>query len=408
MKFFTKLLATLIFIVAANCNWAQRAINRIEDCFNTLTMHSFGTEGRLNNVCVVDSAYYSNYINGQDFKYYYFYDNNSHLIYEFSLKRMHQNAPWIDFMRQWYTYDANDNLILRYAETWSNTMEFWHEAFRETYTFDANNNMTESISEGYCGLGCGLENAEKLIFIYDENQNLTTRFLYGWIDGAWSLQARGVYSYDSNNNNTEMLYQFWNLETTSWTTVTKDVYYYDSYNNLIEIVWLDWNQTSLEWDNFWRYIYSYDANNNRIELLWLVPSSFDSEWDNYIKETYTYDSNNILLFERSQNWNYDDEVWEDDWHSILYNSCNSTLVSELDLTDFTLYPNPSNGQYKIVSEVKEGGTIEVFNFSGQKVFSQRFKSLRQLDIDISNQTNGIYVLKVNCKEDVWSMLLLKQ
>ena len=57
----------------------------------------------------------------------------------------------------------------------------------------------------------------------------------------------------------------------------------------------------------------------------------------------------------------------------------------------TIYPNPSNGRYTIKGNSIT--SIEVYNVTGEIIF-QSLSNNQQTDIDLSNQTNGIYFMKI--------------
>ncbi|WP_329806993.1 LamG-like jellyroll fold domain-containing protein [Flavobacterium facile] len=71
-----------------------------------------------------------------------------------------------------------------------------------------------------------------------------------------------------------------------------------------------------------------------------------------------------------------------------------------------IYPNPSNGIFAI--ETQEDSTVEVFDMIGKKVYSNKV-SVGSSNIDLSNYTNGIYLLTVtNQKGNLNTFKLIKQ
>jgi hypothetical protein len=71
-----------------------------------------------------------------------------------------------------------------------------------------------------------------------------------------------------------------------------------------------------------------------------------------------------------------------------------------------IYPNPSNGIFAI--ETQEDSTVEVFDMIGKKVYSNKV-SVGSSTIDLSNYTNGIYLLTVtNQKGNLNTFKLIKQ
>ncbi|HSY76410.1 MAG TPA: T9SS type A sorting domain-containing protein [Bacteroidia bacterium] len=74
---------------------------------------------------------------------------------------------------------------------------------------------------------------------------------------------------------------------------------------------------------------------------------------------------------------------------------NPTAVNELkvDNAQWTIYPNPSNGKF-IFQIDNEKQVVEIYNVSGEKIYSQSSILNSQLYIDISNQPKGIYLYRV--------------
>lgn len=67
-----------------------------------------------------------------------------------------------------------------------------------------------------------------------------------------------------------------------------------------------------------------------------------------------------------------------------------------------VYPNPNNGQFTIKSDVNEKGTLELFNLSGQLVYTQEIDNLTEKTIDVKNLTPGVYTLTITSGEKKFS------
>ena len=57
----------------------------------------------------------------------------------------------------------------------------------------------------------------------------------------------------------------------------------------------------------------------------------------------------------------------------------------------TIYPNPSNGRYTIKGNSIT--SIEVYNVTGEIIF-RSLSNNQQTDIDLSNHSNGVYLMKI--------------
>lgn len=71
-----------------------------------------------------------------------------------------------------------------------------------------------------------------------------------------------------------------------------------------------------------------------------------------------------------------------------------------------VYPNPTKGNLKVgVSNVDLAFTVRVFSSAGHIVGTYRSNN-GYVDVDITNQSNGLYVLtvSVNGKESTWKII----
>ncbi|MEM6264250.1 MAG: PDZ domain-containing protein [Bacteroidota bacterium] len=72
---------------------------------------------------------------------------------------------------------------------------------------------------------------------------------------------------------------------------------------------------------------------------------------------------------------------------------------DLDMDNFTLYPNPNNGRFTLAFEPEERGdvVIKIYSTGGEVVFQETLKSFGspyEKEIDLSNRSKGVYFLQV--------------
>jgi hypothetical protein len=76
--------------------------------------------------------------------------------------------------------------------------------------------------------------------------------------------------------------------------------------------------------------------------------------------------------------------------------------------DFTIYPNPSNGMFNVVSEgVFSEAQLTVTNILGQKIVNQSMNN-DQNQIDLSSYAEGTYYLTITNGESRSTVILVKQ
>lgn len=81
-------------------------------------------------------------------------------------------------------------------------------------------------------------------------------------------------------------------------------------------------------------------------------------------------------------------------------------INEQDAFNTSVYPNPSNGLYTVTLDKFEDVTLTVFNTSGKIVISKNLNN-QSTKIDLSNQTNGFYILRLVGDNKVATKRLIK-
>jgi len=72
-------------------------------------------------------------------------------------------------------------------------------------------------------------------------------------------------------------------------------------------------------------------------------------------------------------------------------------ISAIESPLFKVYPNPTTGivYLEISGGMNRDGEVVVTNLAGAEVFRKEIKDENELQIDLSNLVNGIYLLKVS-------------
>jgi bacillolysin len=85
-------------------------------------------------------------------------------------------------------------------------------------------------------------------------------------------------------------------------------------------------------------------------------------------------------------------LWLDDASVTLPTGVNELVSAE---NDIEIFPNPSNGIFTIRSQTNnEEQYVEVYNMLGAKIHSSAKSKLSAYTVDLSNQSKGIYFVKV--------------
>ena len=80
--------------------------------------------------------------------------------------------------------------------------------------------------------------------------------------------------------------------------------------------------------------------------------------------------------------------------------------SSFDNNNFTYYPNPVKNTLNL-SYDQEISNVTIFNLMGQKVSSQAINS-NQGQVDMSNLSHGVYLVKVSSNNQVKTLRVIKE
>ncbi|MEI7724476.1 MAG: T9SS type A sorting domain-containing protein [Bacteroidota bacterium] len=322
---------------------------------------------------------------------------------------------WENLAKYTATYDASNNLTSELNQSWNGAG--WDYTWKYTHTYDANNNWTSDLGQSWNGNGW--ENSWQCIYTYDASNNMTSNLSQNWGAGGWENSSLYTYLYDAANNQIYGLGQNWNV--TTWDNYIQFTYTYDVNNNQTGYYNELWNGNS--WDNFSLCAYTYDSNNNRTTGTVQYWDGF--EWINTWHFNDYYDASNNLTLESGQLWSGSD--WVNSWQCNYTYDTNNLTKSEsylqFDVTgteitsgDSTWYyidhavgiaelithngysevhPNPNGGKF-IITSMNDVIAIEIYNLSGQLVYSDfNINQRTSKEIDLSNLGKGMYIVKTH-------------
>lgn len=75
--------------------------------------------------------------------------------------------------------------------------------------------------------------------------------------------------------------------------------------------------------------------------------------------------------------------------------------------DVLLYPNPSNGKFNInLGEIISDFEINITTLKGQLILNKKIRSTDQLNIDLSSESSGIYLLEIKSQNEITKRIKL--
>lgn len=240
-----------------------------------------------------------------------------------------------------YQYDENGNMF--YYEMIFGSFGLFEKCDR---TFDENNNCIQEI--GYqSDFAGGFDYSWKIDYTYNADGFKTEMKAYYYEYGSWSMNAHTVYTRDENNNITLQ----------------------ESFTQSGAVAQ--------------RFVYEYDMNILSDEVTPYVNP--EGEWPNFEKTTnainkysfYTQDMNGVLQY-----------ICD---YYLYYKEIPDDGVEENVADNVNIYPNPVKDILTI--EASDYQNVEIYDLTGKCVYEQTAGGV--INIDMSQMTKGIYLVKMN-------------
>lgn len=355
--------------------------------------------------------------------------------------------------REISSFDVNGNLIQLVDKRWNGSN--WVDSFKADYQYNNGLVISEIYSE-WTSSGWLADNKDE--YAYDGLSRLISHTYYDYdiSTSSFIAQNKYLYSYNSNNDLTETIYQ--NNSGGTLVNYNKINIQYNANNKIFSETELDWTGSVYEPDT--KYEYVYDAMNRVIKAFALSYDNVSSLWDTSISIDFTLNSNGLItqkdykMYDGSTgtfslgasqfitysgtgkatsftqaNWdassssyNYNDRnIYEynsndqiSSFYTQTYNGGNwinldgdekanyyyesFTGIKDINSNvSFTIYPNPANNTIDIVAQ-EAIQSVYIMDAVGRIVYKSASSNMGQhTTIDVSGFTNGNYFIMTSTK-----------
>jgi hypothetical protein len=323
------------------------------------------------------------------------------------------NNAWVNSTRSTNTFDAKGNLIKIFMEEYTDGA--WQNSAIMTNTLNEDGTVKETMTQAW--LEGKWTDAMKTAYTYNGNKQVLTAYSQINAEGTWFDFSKITYTYNDQKQLTNQITQVFNMLTMQLVNAEQETYSYNSDGTENQVTTQTWN-TSNQWENATRYTNTYDnakkviadlnekwennawVNDSKTSYTFnaagLIQESTDqtwtnNEWVNSSKDQYTYSNNDITEI-LTQEWDTSLSQWKND--SRLTYTYGGTGIHAAGMTDQNLevFPNPFTDQITIQSGLKGLHGIEVFNTSGQLIYSVK-TSENSFKLDLGTLEKGVYLIK---------------
>ena len=339
----------------------------------------------------------------------YTYDGYNNM--ETSLSQYWDDSAW---MNSWYgifTYDENNNLLTEMWQIWVD--DDWENNMQTTYTYNEYNNpLTETDqlwNEAWIN---------DYLYTYSYSGNKPMHILgQMWEDDDWVNDYQADATYDGENV-AQVIFQAWDGE--QWENDERLSFSYEN-NNLTKELLEGWTVTNT-WEPYYETTYTYDSNNNQTEIVSQYYDWDEEAWIPEYKTTRQYDANNNA--HTVENWIWENQWEPDaNDCSFFYNNMQSEMWTYAQIATISyikvnnpnaindpaqeiavsVFPNPTSGELRIeMCDMRyEICDIQIFDTFGRKLQVSNLKSqISNPQINIAHLPAGIYFVRIQTENGV--------
>lgn len=351
----------------------------VNGLLNTITKYS--TEGVIISV---------------EFKTDESYDANGNPTLYLGYRWDKDNGQWLNVFKQEYSYDENGNqTVYEYYDwdaingQWVLGVLDWKYEYSYDETYDANGNLT--VEEYWDAVNGQWINDSKDEYSYDKNGNLTVAVRYWQWDDEWDFINKSIITFNVNGDKETSVSYYWDEYNSEWVSRIKTNWHY---SNSIVAYTLSVNTNALDIDSDENSTATFNITSN-------------TDWTISGLESWLSTSDNAGLGDAEITLTTEENVSSeprtdtiavsgtgvDDQIIVITQNGSTVGISNLNYSDITIYPNPTNGIITIDICNPYNADIEIYNTNGSLIYSKDLISIQE-QIDLSAYPKGMYFIKV--------------
>jgi hypothetical protein len=164
------------------------------------------------------------------------------------------------------------------------------------------------------------------------------------------------------------------------------------------------NQTSLPVGP-WALTTTFPGYNFAPNKLYLIGLSIPSCCNSCYADKWMYQITGFFGFTTPQTYNLTEEM-KDYIRAMIKEQ--PVIVNPNDKSVFKVNPNPSNGIFQVAFDKQTSGTITITDSKGGKIAEKIISNEKTTDFNLSDSGSGIYFIKLNSGDKVYTEKMIKQ
>lgn len=262
------------------------------------------------------------------------------------------------------------------------------------------------------------------VFLYNDNHQLIRVDFFAWINNQWVLIE--VYDFDYNDFGNIINYtKKWVIDD-SFLEEWRYSFIYDDDNELIDRSFLRWTGTDWSSRPQNKYLYELEAMGDDTRVLYPNIYQFDFLDFNWFytekkmikDEFWATDCGGTIHFEEAAHYYYQLIIIEE------FEEEEEIKISNFNIEPFSIYPNPTTGELRILWTSGQVDKIEVYDILGRKQKAEsrkgKFPSNElegwtrserggkdEVALNISHLPNGLYFITITTENGISTKKIIK-
>jgi len=333
---------------------------------------------------------------------------NTYAGHDQIVSALYQNwvsGKWQDHQLNVYAYNGLGQMITDNIHNWDAPDHIWQNSF----TYDCDGSVSTQTFQSLNTTTGTWENVSMYSYTYDANGKEVSAQYQVCISGEWTNQRLVTNTYDEKGQLTS--YFSGNENGLGHNTrLSYDINPDGSVNTKTV------RTKHSEGEEYISSVISYTYNSG-VLMSTTVKSCWSGDCKNETFDTYVYDESGALTADTTKEWNDAEKAWVNSvlttytkystltqiWDNTNDSWINSTLatytyetscISQVPSLVSAVYPNPATDIINVTMEnLNQSFDISLTDMTGKEIWSKTGNTTNQ-EIDISNLTDGIYLLNV--------------